>query len=520
MIRQLRPDQQECLDAVRQSVGQGVRKIVVQAPCGWGKTVWSSAVVERALARGNRVVFVVSSLSLIDQTVAKFYAEGIREIGVIQANHPMEDWSRPVQVVSIQTVHSRQVMPEGAVVIIDECHVLHQRHKSWLAESPAIFIGLSATPYTKNLGRHFESLITAATTREMIDANVLCRPVYYAAAHVDTKARLRAVKIATSVQTGEKDYAIDELGDVMRENEISADVVHTWRRLWGKPKSLVFAVDLAHALDLQQRFTAAGVRCGYQDAQTKRQGYWTTGERWVDGRSDLAKKFASGELDVIVNVGTLTTGVDWDVRYLGLARPTKSEILYKQIVGRALRTAEGKPHAIIADHGGVTEELGFAEDIEYDALHKGADRPEPRHVSPVRKPKLCLSCGALRAAGGPCPACGFVPAPTNRVLETDDELEVVDRARRAKGQKREWTIEQKADFFAQLKSYARTKFYKTGWAAQKYRDKFGEWPNDPRIKHAPSQEPTPAVVSWIKSTQIRWAKSQRNPSNALSTHSR
>ena len=41
---------------------------------------------------------------LVDQTVEKFYAEGIRDIGVIQANHDLTNWSRPVQIASVQTL--------------------------------------------------------------------------------------------------------------------------------------------------------------------------------------------------------------------------------------------------------------------------------------------------------------------------------------------------------------------------------------------------------------------------------
>jgi DNA repair protein RadD len=272
-------------------------------------------------------------------------------------------------------------------------------------------------------------------------------------------------------------------------------------------------VDLGHAADLHARFRAAGVSCAYQDARTKRAGSFSEDGEWSDGRSDIARKFASGEIDVAVSVGTLTTGIDWPVRYIGLARPTKSEIMYKQIIGRGLRPEDGKDFCIIADHGGVCQELGFAEDIEYDALHT-KEQTERKHAKPVPKPKTCLSCGVQRPPGSEsCHACGFKPAPMNRVLETDDELEFIDRTTRPKGAKREFTIQEKADFFAQLKCYASGKQYKDGWAANKYRDKFGTWPNDPRIKHAPPKAPTPAVLSWIRSTQIRWAKSQRNPAN-------
>lgn len=512
MNRQLRPDQQAALDALRDTVRGGVKRIVVQAPTGWGKTVYSAAIVESALSKGKRVTFVVSSLSLIDQTVEKFYAEGIRDIGVIQASHPMENWAAPVQVASVQTLDSRGVVPDSTVNIFDECHVLFKAHKAWLSgASSAIFIGLSATPYTRGLGGYFETLLTPMTTRAAVAAGILVPGKYFSHVHPDAKEKLRRVKKTISPQTGESDYAIGETSGIMRENEISADVVNTWAKRWGKGNTLAFAVDLAHAQDLHARFKAAGVRCAYQDARTKRNGNVSEEGEWMDGRADIARKFNSGEIDVAVSVGTLTTGVDWQVRYIALARPTKSEILYKQIIGRGLRPGHGKDYCIIADHGGVCQDLGFAEDIEYDELHRKEQR-ERQHAKPVVKPKVCLSCGVLRSPGlAACINCGFQPRPVNTVYESDDELEYIDRSTRPKGAKREWGIEDKADFFAQLKSYGRDKGYKSGWAANKFKDRFGHWPDDPRIKHAVSQAPTPAVLSWVRSTQIRWAKSKRNP---------
>ncbi len=521
MNRVLRPDQRQAVSNLYATIRGGVKRVCVAAPTGWGKTIYAAAVVEHALSKGRRVTFVVSSLSLIDQTVEKFYAEGIRDIGVIQASHPMEDWAKPVQIASVQTLDSRKVFPDSTVNIYDECHLLYRSHRAWILDRPeSIFIGLSATPYTKGLGGYFQTLLPAMTTRDAIAEKILVPGRYYAHAHPDLKGKLRKVKKVVSTETGESDYARGELSGVMRENEIAADVVDTWKKLWGKGKTMVFAVDLGHAADLYTRFQAAGVSCAYQDARTKRHGSFADDGEWMDGRSDIARKFASGDIDVAISVGTLTTGIDWDCRYIALARPTKSEILYKQIIGRGLRPADGKDFCVIADHGGVCQELGFAEDIEYDALHT-KEQTERKHAKPVSKPKTCLSCGVQRQPGPEaCHACGFKPAPTNRVCETDDELEFIDRTTRPKGVKREFSIQEKADFFAQLKSYSQRQGYKSGWAANKYRDKFDVWPNDPRIKHAPLQAPTATVLSWIRSTQIKWAKSHRNKPTGLEPRTR
>src|SRR3954447_23159314 len=109
MNRDLRPHQRQAIEMLRFSLGSGKRRPVLQAPTGFGKTRLAAAVVEGALAKQKRVIFAVPALSLVDQTVEAFWNEGIRDIGVIQGMHPMTDWCRPVQVVSVQTLQRRPI---------------------------------------------------------------------------------------------------------------------------------------------------------------------------------------------------------------------------------------------------------------------------------------------------------------------------------------------------------------------------------------------------------------------------
>src|SRR5580700_4028038 len=120
MKRELRPHQTYAIEKLRRSIGSGKRRPVLQAPTGCGKTLVAAAIVEAALAKQKRVIFVVPALALVDQTVQAFWDEGICDVGVIQGAHPMTDWSRPVQVASVQTLQRRQI-PGFDVAIIDEC---------------------------------------------------------------------------------------------------------------------------------------------------------------------------------------------------------------------------------------------------------------------------------------------------------------------------------------------------------------------------------------------------------------
>lgn len=490
LTSELRPYQQQALEDIRQSVRGGVRRLVVQAATGAGKTKLAAAIVDGAVAKGRSCAFVVPAIALVDQTMESFWAEGIRDVGVIQANHGMTDYSRPVQICSIQTIQARGHFPRAETVLFDECHRLFDAHKRWLTAEEwkhVPMIGLSATPWTKGLGKYFESLLVAATTKDLIDQGYLSKFRVFATGHPD----LRDVKVVAG------DYHEGELSKAMQGGELTADIIRTWRDKWGKGKTLCFGVDKAHAKSIQERFEFAGIPCGYQDAETT-----------PDERRDIRRKFHNGEYQVVCNIQTLTTGVDWDVRCLILARPTRSEMLYVQIIGRALRTANGKDEALILDHSDTTRKLGFVTDI----VHEHLDDGKPNKKAEVKKkeplPKECEKCTYLMPrALKICPSCGNEMKITSSIWEQDGELVELDGKNKAKAKKgKEWTMVEKSQFLAELKAIGKQHGYKEGWAANQYRERIKAWP-DWSIKHvAPAAIISPTTALWVKSRRIAYSK--------------
>jgi superfamily II DNA or RNA helicase len=192
-------------------------------------------------------------------------------------------------------------------------------------------------------------------------------------------------------------------------------------------------------------------------------------------------------------------------------------MLYTQIVGRALRLGEGKDHALILDHSDTTSRLGFVTDIHHETLNGGKfdDSEAVKRKPPLPKP--CPKCACLIPVGVKiCPACGFERKITSSVSEKDGELVEFTGAYRKKGQtnakKYSYSLPEKARFFAQLKGYGLSKGYKEGWAARKYLEKFGVWP-DWSIKNTVPMTPGPEVSQWIRHTFIQWARSKRNGEN-------
>jgi len=485
---ELRDYQQTAIEQLRAALLEGSRRPVIQAPTGAGKTVIAAAIVNMARQKDKRVLFCVPALSLIDQTVERFRANSIFDIAVMQGQHELTDYRQPVQVCSVQTLARRKI-PQADLVIVDECHVMFKLYDTWMADpawKDVPFVGLTATPWAKGMGApgRWDKLIIGTTTEELIERKHLSDFKCYAPAHPDL----------SGVKTVMGDYEVKGLGAAMDKGHLVADIVSTWLERGENRPTICFAVNRVHAKHIQTQFKEAGVAAEYMDAFTD-----------LDERADIVGRFGKGEARVICNVGVLTTGFDADVRCIILARPTKSEILYTQMIGRGLRTAEGKDNCLILDHSDTTLRLGFVTDIIKTELDSGvakraaAERPTP-------KPKECTQCHFLKPPKAvKCPACGFQPTPTSKVESENGELYELGRGKVIKASAPNPLDQQR--WYSELLRYADLRGYKSGWASYAFKDKFGGFPERFMLP-IQSHMVSPEVASWIKSRNIRQAKSK------------
>lgn len=486
---ELRDYQLGAINELRARLMAGKKRPVIQAPTGAGKTIIAAAIVKMARAKGKTVLFTVPALSLIDQTVERFQQNGIEDVGVIQGNHILTDHTMPVQVCSVQTL-ARRMIPKADLVIVDECHVMFKLYDKWMGNPEwqnVPFVGLTATPWAKGMGgkNRWDDLIVVTTTENLINLGHLSDFKTFAPAHPD----LGGVKIVAG------DYEVKGLGDAMDKTQLVADIVSTWLTKGEDRPTVCFAVNRLHAKNIQNKFIEAGVSAAYMDAFTD-----------MDERADIVSKFANGKVKVICNVGVLTTGFDADVRCIILARPTKSEILYTQMIGRGLRTAKGKDHCLILDHSDTTLRLGFVTDIKHDRLDDGIKKQVPA-VPKQRLPKECVKCSFLKPPKVLiCPACGHTPEPKDKVEVQDGDLQEITRDKKIKI----WSVshQEKQVFYSELVRHAELRGYKSGWAAHAYRDKFKEWPASDLLP-IPAKQVSWITQNWITSRNIRKAKAKR-----------
>lgn len=495
----MREYQTQAVRDLRASLAVGTRSVLLQLPTGSGKTRIAAEICRMALAKGNRVLFLAPRRELITQAAKAFSRQGLWP-GVIMAGE-LPSRSRDLQVASFDTLHARAMlsdrmaMPDAQVVIVDEAHLsLADSRREIIAHyAGSCVIGLTATPARgdgRGLGAIYEDLVLGPSIRRLTDDGYLVPLRYFAPTEPDL-AELRMNR--------DGDYAEAGLAGRMNTPELVGDVVENWLRIARDRSTVVFCVNRAHSRNLRDGFLSAGIAAEHLDGDTP-----------TDERAAILERVRSGETQVLCNVFVATYGLDIPrLDCVVLARPTKNIALYLQTVGRVMRTFEGKTDALVIDHSGAVKENGFVdEDIPWslDDSERVKDRKESQqkeHADP--KEIKCSQCHAMFKAQRVCPACGFTAIPQGAPIPTH-EAELQEIQRTARKDNREATWDEKHTFMAGLKAYAIEHGYKSGWAANKYRDRFGVYPNDARVRDVPPMQYDAPTRNWIKSQAIRYSK--------------
>lgn len=489
----LRDYQEAILGKLRQAFIEGHRSVVLVAPTGAGKTEMAMALLGAAADRGNRAAMILDRIVLCNQTSARLDSYGM-DHGVMQSGHWRFRPGERIQVCSAQTLEKRGAMPGMKLLVVDECHNTRQQTIEFIKNNPGIkVVGLTATPFTKGLGKTYSAVVSAITTGELVSMGMLAPLRVYIAKEIDMTG---AKKVAGEWSSAEAEE---------RGIKITGDVVSEWvkktHEVFGGPrKTVVFAAGVKHAADLAQKFTDAGynfVSLSYKDDD--------------EFKAEAIKEFSKPDSSIVGLVATdiLTKGFDVPDVMIGVsARPfTKSLSSHIQQMGRVMRSHPEKQFALWLDHSG--NYLRFAEDWEdifangVSELDDGKEKAKKEPSEQEKEAAKCPRCNAFwPGRADACACCGFVRPQRNNVTETPGELQELKAG--AKGAN---TKQSKQDFYGQLLSLAGERGYSDGWAAHKYKEKFGVWPRGlDRVQIPVSLE----VARWVKSRQIAWAKSRKS----------
>jgi len=413
----LRPYQQQAISDLRMAYRSGAHAPLLVAPTGAGKTIILAAITQAAAARDRRVLILVHRRELIRQTSAKLTHAGVNH-GIIAAGFEPSD--HPVQVASVQTLARRlqQQHWQPDLIVIDEAH--HAIAGTWanvISYWPdSLLLGVTATPIRQDgrgLGAMFDRLVLGPSTADLMAAGHLTRVKLYAPPQVAD---------LTGIRTRAGDYANDQAAAAMTRPTVTGDAITHYKRIAAGQPAIAFCCNVNHATTVCDAFNAAGISAATLLGDT------------TDRDASVAR-FAGGALQVLVTVDVVSEGFDCPGAAVAiLLRPTQSQGLYLQQVGRVLRPAPGKAAAIVLDHVGNVHRHGFPDDHR-DWNLADRERRAGSACPPAPCIRTCESCFAAFAPQPICPVCGTPSKLNTRELKQQEgelqELarEAVERAR-------------------------------------------------------------------------------------------
>lgn len=497
----LRPYQRGAIDRLEELLRAGVRAPLIVAPTGAGKTVIAAEIIRAA--GEDKVLFLAPRRELIHQTCRKLDDVGVT-YGVILSGDPRSNLYARVQVASVDTLIARALrtnklqLPQFARIIVDEAHVgLTNTRQRLLDLWPgAVIIGLTATPCRsdgKALGRIYDELIEVASVAELVEAGFLVKSRYFSVSEPD----LRRVKTTAG------DYNLHQLDEVMNQSKLVGDIVQHWLEHASTRRTVVFATSIEHSVALAQQFLDNGVTAEHVDANTPQAM-----------REAIFRRFSNGETQVLTNCTLASIGFDLpELDCVVFARPTKSLGLYLQMLGRGLRPAPGKSDCLVLDHAGNVVRHGFATDPRYWTLHgKYAEDLEAKQKAKDEKEKkeerelTCPVCKCRWCGGNQCPECGYWFPPKAKKIETQDG-KLVELGQQLAS--KDHSPARKMQFYFELCGFADAKGYNAGWAAHKYREKYGDWPAWKWREHVDTHgglDPSMETQRWVKSRMIAYQR--------------
>jgi len=434
----LREDQEEIRVKTRMSLRVN-QSALVYAPPGWGKTVFSAALMQMIFNSGKRVIFAVHRIPLIKQT-----AETLRKFNIpfsyIAAGHHYNPYHR-VYVASIDTLKNRLDKIHADYLFVDEAHLSMSAGWSEMVrrfmERGARVIGLTGSPMRldgKPLGHIWKDMIMGPSPKWLIERGFLS-----------------------------KYRAFSPEGFNGGEDAVLANAVRHWRERAEGKLTIGFAPSVAKAYQLAEEFRYSGIRAVAMDANTPQ-----------DERNAAFLAMANRQLDIIFNKSLFCEGFDLsaqvgrDVTIECVLDMDKTNSLARHIQ-KTMRCMRKKPEpGILIDMVGALrrDDLGLPDEDRHWSLD-GADNGKKVSTS-TESVRTCPVCFASHSPAPKCTECGHVYVSKERTVEeVEGELEEIDIEKLRREKKQEQGMAQTLEDLVKL---ATARGYKKpeAWAGHIY----------------------------------------------------
>lgn len=353
----LRDYQQTAHDIAANWLRSFIEPAVIEAATGAGKSHIIAAIAETIhnISGGKHVLCLAPNAELVEQNREKFLATG-NPASVFSASAGSKCLRHPVVFGTPGTVKNSiaRFGSRIALIIVDECHGLTPTIKDIIKAIRSLnqnvrILGLTATPYRLNEGYiyqidergkpvqsrdpFFTKLLARITAHELIGRGYLTQPLVgeIGGEHYDTSG----LHLNSRGQYDSADIDKAYHGHGRKTSAIIADIVSRARDRKGV---MIFAATVQHANECMASLPPE--LSAIVTAETKKAE-----------RRRIVKMFKHGRIKYLVNVAVFTTGFDAPhVDVIALLRLTESAALLQQMIGRGLRTADGKANCLILDY--------------------------------------------------------------------------------------------------------------------------------------------------------------------------
>lgn len=467
----LRDYQEQGANDIRQSFRTNDVVLYVLST-GGGKTYLFSYISHSAAMKGRTVFIIVHRKELLLQA-----SKSLRNLGIdhgLISPHFTPAPHKSVQVASIDTLKGR--LKRGQVknvdlLIFDEGHHVTEGNK-WgsiyeqLGKPKTLLV--TATPVRadgsglgKGHGGIADEMVLGPPISELIARGMLINPTVYTSLDQPDLTGIKKNK--------DGDYNTAELAERVDKPVITGSAVAHYKKLCPGSRAIVFCASVKHAQHVVDEFNQAGYRFGL-----------LVGEPNMSDkeRSEVVAGLASGAYDGAATCDLVSEGFDVpDLQCCIMLRPTASESLYLQQVGRVMRPSEGKTVCYLLDHvgnvgrhvgGKFVRKHGLPSDHREWTLEGRKKKTKGAKEEPTVQVKQCPKCYHVFEPAAICPKCGHDMSPAERKLEEiEGELQRVTAEMESQiAIKKREKIKQvaAARSLEDLKKIEQERGYKPGWA--------------------------------------------------------
>jgi DNA repair protein RadD len=349
----------KCLEYLGSSYDKGVCASFATAA---GKSL---VIAQTALEWGEPAICLQPSKELLEQNLQKAKDLGIENLGVYSASLGMKELSGNLTYATLGSVkgEAKALKKMGvSTLYIDECHYKFSEKsggefKEFLKIlQPKKIIGFTATPFklqqsmlgskltmlNKLKGKFIHDIIHVTQNHEMVSGS-WWTPIEYEVHEFDESGLI--------LNTTGSEFTEDSVKAALHAQGVNNNTYLRIKKLRrdGVKSILVFV----ESVEVAEKMASHVENSAALSAKTSSKE-----------RTRIVKEFKSGELNVLINVGILTTGFDYpDLECVILSKPTNSLALYGQIVGRGVRRGN-KEKFLFIDFCGNYGRFGPVEEHE------------------------------------------------------------------------------------------------------------------------------------------------------------